>query len=345
MASRLAVAFAIAALTAVAPAQMVGEPAPDIQWQSTFNFGSMKKQKLSELRGSAVLVEFWATWCGPCRAQIPHLNGLHERLASRGLVVVGVSNEEAALVEPFVAKMGMKYPVAVAEERYGVNGIPAAFLLDPGGKVVWAGHPAALEESTIEQALVGARPAMLAAGLEEVGRLTEQGQFGNAYAKVKDLLAGGKLGAEAQEQARAIATDHEQKVATALDQAKAAIDKGDVYAAFALLDPIAKNYQGVPRADEAAQKTAAMLADARQKREIQGGQKFAEAQALEQQREFDNAFKAYKAVANAWNGTKAAKDATAAAAAIEKGGKLGYLKGCGACEAAGRACPAHKKKK
>ena len=282
----------------------------------------------------------------PCQHQIPHLNALHERLFGKGLVVVGVTGGDAAEIEAYVKKNGVNYPIATGDSRvYGVKGIPAAFLIDPGGTLVWSGHPAELDETLLEKTLVGARAATLAAGLEEVGKAKDAGSFGAAYAKAKELLAGGRLSEEATAQANELLAECEQKVAAALDGAAKAKTDGDAFAAFLLLDPIAKGYAAVPRADEACQQLAALLADARQKREIQAGQKLLEVRALEQTREFDNAFKAYKALAQAFGGTRAARDATAAAAAIEKAGKLGYRKGCGACEAAGCACPAHRKKK
>lgn len=98
------------------------------------------------------IIEFWATWCGPCRQSIPHLSNLYEKYKSRGLKVVGVSDESADLVRPYMNEMGdkMSYTVAIDPEAkttrryfnaYGISGIPTAFLVDTRGNVVWYGHP------------------------------------------------------------------------------------------------------------------------------------------------------------------------------------------------------------
>jgi thiol-disulfide isomerase/thioredoxin len=147
----------------------VGDPAPKLQ---TGQF--IQGEPVKELaRGTAYLVEFWATWCGPCRVSIPHLNELHEKYKDKGLVVIGQdcweSKEDA--VAPFVKSMGnkMTYRVALDDKRdggkgkmaetwmeaAGQNGIPAAFLVNKEGVIAWIGHPMSLKEKTIEAVLDG----------------------------------------------------------------------------------------------------------------------------------------------------------------------------------------------
>ncbi len=101
-----------------------------------------------------VVVEFWATWCGPCRTSIPHLTEMQKKFANRGVVFVGVSDETPAKVKPFVDQMGEKMDYTVAIDRdnktsegymkaFGVNGIPHAFIVDKEGRIAWQGHPMA----------------------------------------------------------------------------------------------------------------------------------------------------------------------------------------------------------
>lgn len=101
-----------------------------------------------------VVVEFWATWCGPCRTSIPHLTEMQKKFANRGVVFVGVSDETSAKVKPFVDQMGEKMDYTVAIDRdnktsegymkaFGVNGIPHAFIVDKEGRIAWQGHPMA----------------------------------------------------------------------------------------------------------------------------------------------------------------------------------------------------------
>ncbi len=104
--------------------------------------------------GSAVtVVEFWATWCGPCRTSIPHLTELQKKYGSK-VNIVGISNEDQAKVKPFIDEMGAKmdYSVGVADVKTygsymdGVDGIPHAFVVDAGGTVVWQGHPGTMDQ-------------------------------------------------------------------------------------------------------------------------------------------------------------------------------------------------------
>jgi thiol-disulfide isomerase/thioredoxin len=117
--------------------------------------------QLADVKGrKIVVVEFWATWCGPCRVSIPHLTDLQKKFADRGVVVIGVSDEDVSKVRPFVDQMGekMDYTVAVDNNHrtaqgymgaYGINGIPHAFVVDIEGRLAWHGHPM----SGLEQAL------------------------------------------------------------------------------------------------------------------------------------------------------------------------------------------------
>lgn len=111
-----------------------------------------------ELEGKPVLLEFWATWCPPCRESIPHLNELYGKFKDRGLVIVGVTAESNQVIRKFQKDVPMDYPTATDNggrlaDKMGVSGIPSAFLADKSGKIVWQGHPATLRDSDIEKAL------------------------------------------------------------------------------------------------------------------------------------------------------------------------------------------------
>jgi thiol-disulfide isomerase/thioredoxin len=330
---------------APAAAQAVGEQAPDVEWQKTFNFDTAPATKLSELRGSVVLLEFWATWCGPCRAQIPHMNELHAQQADRGLVVVGVSNETEAVVEPFVQKMEMRYPIALAKpDGYAVRGIPHAFLIGTDGKILWAGHPATLDAKVVDTALAGAKPAFVAKGLEEVQALRHSGDVGAAYNKAKDLLQGGTLPERAQAQAKAWMQGIEKQVADGLAAADAAERSKDTFQLWSRLEPLALRFHGVPGADVARTRFDALLANPEGKREVEAGRKLADAEARENAQDFDGAYTRYKALATSHAATAAGRKADERWRAIEKDGKLGFDATCGYCKAAGAACPQHRRK-
>lgn len=104
-----------------------------------------RRLRLGDFRGRVVLLNVWASWCPPCRAEIPDLVRLHEAYRRRGFTVVGVSVDEGAgaerTVREFVRAYGIPYPTALAptdlESRLGrIEGIPRSFLIDRSGRIV-----------------------------------------------------------------------------------------------------------------------------------------------------------------------------------------------------------------
>jgi thiol-disulfide isomerase/thioredoxin len=108
--------------------------------------------------GKAMMVEFWATWCGPCVASIPHVNEIHKKYESKGLVVIGLSDEPNQVIKPFAKAKNMEYNVGTDKggklsKELGITGIPHAILINKAGEVVWEGHPAGLKDDEIEKLL------------------------------------------------------------------------------------------------------------------------------------------------------------------------------------------------
>ncbi len=141
----------------------VGEPAPALKPSGWVQGKPVKKLE----QGQAYLIEFWATWCIPCRESIPHLDQLHRKYKDKGLTVIGTNvGEDPQRVKEFVEKLAdkMTYRVALDEKETVAktwyagadeNPIPFAFLIDSRGKIVWKGFPLELDEKTIEKALPG----------------------------------------------------------------------------------------------------------------------------------------------------------------------------------------------
>jgi thiol-disulfide isomerase/thioredoxin len=97
---------------------------------------------LSEMKGRVVLLEFWATWCPPCRASIPGIERLHEKYKDKGVVVLAVSMDDNGwdAVQSFVKENGIKYTVLKGNEdiaeKYQVRSIPMLLVIDKEGKIV-----------------------------------------------------------------------------------------------------------------------------------------------------------------------------------------------------------------
>jgi peroxiredoxin len=100
-----------------------------------------KSWHLRELKGKVVLVNFWATWCPPCRKEMPDLQALYDNYKDQGFVVLSISDEESAKVAPFIAERKISYPVLLdpgrkVNEAFVVEGIPKSFVYDRDGKLV-----------------------------------------------------------------------------------------------------------------------------------------------------------------------------------------------------------------
>ncbi|MBI1796771.1 MAG: TlpA family protein disulfide reductase [Candidatus Eisenbacteria bacterium] len=99
--------------------------------------------RLADHRGQPIVLDFWATWCGPCRAEMPHLDALQKRYAREGLVILGLSVDERAVldVRRFADSLGVAFRMAMADEklldRYGpIRQIPTTFFINRRGEIV-----------------------------------------------------------------------------------------------------------------------------------------------------------------------------------------------------------------
>lgn len=184
-------------LLSAAPALDVGQTAPPLSVETWLN-GEAVQPHPSDGK-TVYVVEFWATWCPPCRQTIPHLNELSDRFKDRNVVIVGVTDEREDVVRPFVEKMGMRYRVAIAPRREntawteGLPGIPHAFIVGADGHVVWSGHPMGGLDDALQGILDGTydpqKAREEARQEDDLKDLLAGGDFDKALARVDAMLA------------------------------------------------------------------------------------------------------------------------------------------------------------
>jgi thiol-disulfide isomerase/thioredoxin len=190
----------------------VGDPAPALdvgKWVQGEPVKAIEK-------GKVYVVEFWATWCGPCRATIPHLNDLSKKYPDVTFIGADVWEQDESKVEPFIKEMGQKmtYRVALdnkAKEKDGAmaatwmraagqSGIPSAFIVDKDSRIAWIGHPASMDKP-LDQIVAGTYDLKAEAAKATVAKEVEaavrtkvigpmrQGKSDEAMAAVDELMA------------------------------------------------------------------------------------------------------------------------------------------------------------
>ena len=117
----------------------VGQPAPPLALPDTAG----KPVNLDDFRGKVVYVDFWASWCGPCRHSFPWMNEMHDKYGPQGFAVLGVNlDEEASDAAGFLAKVPARFPIVYDKTgqtptAYGVKGMPTSVLVGRDGKVLF----------------------------------------------------------------------------------------------------------------------------------------------------------------------------------------------------------------
>lgn len=127
--------FGSSAVQAAKPA--VGKIAPEF----TLKSDSGKNLKLNDYRGQVVLINFWATWCSPCRQEIPHLNRLHERYHKAGFALLGINiDDQPRVAREMMQKLSVAFPVLFDTDKrvsrlYDVGAMPSSLLIDRDGRI------------------------------------------------------------------------------------------------------------------------------------------------------------------------------------------------------------------
>jgi len=142
------------------PFLKIGDRAPDIHLEGLLQAPEGAKVTLEALKGNIVVLEFWATWCGPCIGAIPHMNELVDKFADKPVRFISITDEEKSVIEPFLKKRPMKGWVGLDTDRSVIKafkafGVPRTIILDANGALVANTHPNMVTESVLNDILAG----------------------------------------------------------------------------------------------------------------------------------------------------------------------------------------------
>ncbi len=153
-------------------------------------FTNTEARSLGDFRGRVVLLDFWRTSNATCRQDVPRLNELQRNYDERGLVVIGITNEDPATVAKAIKDWKPEFMIARAlgpkvDVAYGVETFPSAFLIDAKGRIAWSGPPAEFDERLLTTLLADVvMVKALPAKHSDINELLEQRRLGKAYEAV-----------------------------------------------------------------------------------------------------------------------------------------------------------------
>jgi len=148
-------ALAVLATSSLAASDLSGLPAPDFALKSSTG----ENLRLSEYRGDVVMINFWATWCGPCRQEMPLLDQLYTRYERVGFSLLGINiDDDSERAMDMIKELGVSFPVLFdarkeVSQLYGVDAMPVTVLVDREGTVrhVHKGYKPGYEEMYLDQ--------------------------------------------------------------------------------------------------------------------------------------------------------------------------------------------------
>ncbi|HZL37138.1 MAG TPA: redoxin family protein [Tepidisphaeraceae bacterium] len=290
---------------------------------------------LGKLKGKLVLIDFWATWCGPCMHEAPHMVDINKKYGTRGLILLGVSlDRDAAAMKNGAKAAGLSWPQTIdpkLSNLFGVDSIPRTFLVGPDGTVLWTGHPAAGLDQAIDDAFKNhppflVDPKVMADATKVLDQVEEKLAAKDAKGALK-LMAKVPAAAKADADFAARATDVQKKLADAADAMLGDVDglvtSGDYLQAVSRLQDLSQGMPGLPVSAKARKKLTELMAKPEVKSALAAAKKsehdaemktrsqeaLAVAQKLQDQKRDEQAYTHFKQVAADYAGTEAATTA------------------------------------
>jgi thiol-disulfide isomerase/thioredoxin len=278
------------------------------------------------LKGKLVLLDFWATWCGPCVREAPHMIEVNNKYGPKGLQIVGVSlDQDAAALNNGIKQLKLNWPHhhdadGKVSGQFGVNGIPNVFLISPTGEVLWQGHPGAMD-APLQKAFKEHPPQLvdektLAQAKELLTEIEAKSRAGETAAAMK-LLAKVPEAAKADGDvaarlgtARSALEAEAQKMLAEVDPL---VQKGEYVQAINRLKDLGKALAGTPAGAQARKKLNELMAKPEARAQAEAADKAARAEeamalalALQKEDKHDQAYFKFKAIAREFAGSDAA---------------------------------------
>lgn len=177
----LAALVALTPCTGLGKGPEVGKEAPPLTLSKILQAPAEARANWEALRGRVVVIDFWATWCGPCRKSIPHWNELVDAFKDKPVQFLAITDENEQVVAAFLKRtpihswVGLDGVGQAMRDRYGVEGIPTSFIVNQKGVVVAVSHPASLQAKRIEE-VIDTGSSSLPAPAEHVAGVGSEGE-------------------------------------------------------------------------------------------------------------------------------------------------------------------------
>jgi thiol-disulfide isomerase/thioredoxin len=334
--------FAVMALSVLAgpvlAAVNVGDK-PTLNMQSADGRGQVS---LDQFKGKIVVVDFWATWCGPCMAEAGHMVQIHKTYGPKGLQMIGVSLDDAPAPMLQVAReKGFEWPQAIdlggqVSNQWGVSGIPCTFIISPKGQVLWRGHPAQIDPQ-IERAFQTNPPQLVdpkvlaeaTAALDKIEASLKE----NAHAEAVRSLANVPASARADPKVAQRLAEVEKQVNEYAEKTIAEVDPliqdKKFVEAGTKLSELARGLGNTPAGVNARKKLTEMMAIPGAKAQFEAAQRARTAQdelliaqRLKGEGKKEQAYVRFKSIVTNFGGTPAATEAKAAVDEFERDAKF-----------------------
>jgi len=272
MRSRLSLVVSAFLLAGAATAQQgVGGKLPEVELE---DFAQSPADSFDDFTGRAVMFEFFAYWCGPCAASVPHVNEIQEAWGPKGLSVIGVTDEPASLTESWIETHGAAYAYAYDKGSqlarfFDVSSIPRAVIVDASGTVIFNGHPGQIDDALLAKAVQGALQKPLWEWTGDA-KAVKSALLKRDYKKALDLAAA--LGDADGPEILACVQGLVKSQVEGMREARA---RGDFLGALTKAGALQKSLAGLPDAEEAAKLEAEIEADSAAMEVVKGQKKLA----------------------------------------------------------------------